>query len=81
MWDQLALKAASTGEIKSPEPGARPEDLLGCEGVTISQLRPAGKAKIGERLTDVVTEGDLIPKDARVKVVKVEGTRVVVTKV
>jgi membrane-bound serine protease (ClpP class) len=81
MWDQLARKAASTGEIKSPEPGARPEDLLGCEGVTISQLRPAGKAKIGERLTDVVTEGDLIPKDARVKVVKVEGTRVVVTKV
>ncbi|MBM3889814.1 MAG: hypothetical protein FJ388_11915 [Verrucomicrobia bacterium] len=81
MWDQLALKAASTGEIKTPEPGARPEDLLGQEGMTVSQLRPAGKAKIGERLADVVTEGDLIPKDARVKVVKVEGTRVVVAKV
>jgi membrane-bound serine protease (ClpP class) len=80
-WDQLALKAASTGEITSPTVDLQPQDLLGKEGVATSFLRPAGKAMFGDQLADVVTEGDLIPRDARVKVVKVEGNRVVVAKV
>jgi membrane-bound serine protease (ClpP class) len=80
-WDQLALKAASTGEITMPTVDLQPQDLQGREGVAVSCLRPAGKAMFGDQLADVVTEGDLIPKDARVKVVKIEGNRVVVTKV
>jgi membrane-bound serine protease (ClpP class) len=80
-WDQLALKATSAGEITAPSDDLQPQDLLGKEGVAISFLRPAGKAMFGGQLADVVTEGDLIPKDARVKVIKVEGNRVVVTKV
>ena len=80
-WDQLALKATSAGEITAPTADLVPLDLLGKEGVAVSFLRPAGKAMIGGQLADVVTEGDLIPKDSRVKVVKVEGNRVVVTKV
>ncbi|MBI5686474.1 MAG: hypothetical protein HZC54_15485 [Verrucomicrobia bacterium] len=80
-WDQLALKATSAGEITAPTTDLQPQDFLGKEGVAVSFLRPAGKAMIGNQLADVVTEGDLIPKDSRVKVVKVEGNRVVVTKV
>lgn len=80
-WDQLALKAASTGEITAPTVDLKPQDLFGKEGVAVSFLRPAGKAMFGDQLADVVTEGDLIPKDARVKVVKIEGNRVVVMKV
>jgi membrane-bound serine protease (ClpP class) len=80
-WDQLALKATSTGEITAPTVDLQPQDLFGKEGVAVSFLRPAGKAMFGDQLADVVTEGDLIPKDARVKVVKIEGNRVVVTKV
>ena len=62
-WDQLALKATSAGEITAPTDDMRALDLLGKEGVAVSFLRPAGKAMFGGQLADVVTEGDLIPKD------------------
>ena len=42
-------------------------------------LRPAGKARFGERDIDVVTEGEFIEKDARVKILAIKGNRVVVT--
>ena len=57
------------------------EELLGMEGVTLSLLRPAGQADIGGRRVDVVTEGEFIPKGVRVKVIKVEGFRIVVERV
>jgi membrane-bound serine protease (ClpP class) len=56
------------------------ESLLGMEGVTLSMLRPSGTAQIGDRRVDVVTEGEFIPKGTKVKVIKVEGFRVVVAR-
>jgi membrane-bound serine protease (ClpP class) len=54
------------------------EALLGKEGVALTMLRPAGTALIGEEKVSVVTEGDFIEKNTRIKVVEVEGYRVVV---
>ncbi|WP_299087784.1 nodulation protein NfeD [uncultured Metabacillus sp.] len=53
-------------------------DLLGLEGVAMTTLRPSGTAVIAEERIDVVTEGSYIAKGQRVKVVKVEGSRIVV---
>ncbi len=55
--------------------------LVGKEGVAQSELRPAGLALIDGKRVDVVTEGSLIPPAARVRVVAVEGNRVVVRRV
>lgn len=52
--------------------------LLGQEGIAQSKLRPAGIAEIGGRRIDVVSEGGFIEAGAAVKVMKVEGRRVVV---
>ncbi|MBS4173581.1 nodulation efficiency protein NfeD [Bacillus sp. FJAT-49736] len=53
-------------------------DLLGAIGKTMTPLRPAGTIDIhGERL-DVVTEGGFIEKGVEVKVIKVEGVRIIV---
>ena len=60
-----------TDDAGSPE-------LLGAEGVAQSELRPAGFALLNGRKVDVVAEGRLVPRGARVRVVKVEGRRVVV---
>ena len=57
------------------------DDLLGQEGVALTNLRPAGMASFGDRRVDVVSMGQMIGKDARVKVVEVKGNRVVVRKV
>ena len=56
-------------------------DLIGLEGKTLTQLRPSGTMKIGNERIDVVSEGAFIEKDACVKVIKVEGSRVVVRKI
>ena len=53
-------------------------DLLGREGRSLTVLRPAGTVRIGERKLSVVTEGEYIEKDQPVRVIKVEGSRIVV---
>ncbi len=63
--------SASTGEAKA---------LLGATGVAETNLRPSGKGRFGEKLVDVVTEGDLVEKGKRITIVEVQGSRVVVRK-
>lgn len=53
-------------------------DLIGQEGVTLTPLRPSGAALIGDERVDVVSESNFIGKNVNIKVVKVEGIRVVV---
>jgi membrane-bound ClpP family serine protease len=55
--------------------------LAGKTGRAVSDLRPAGFATIDGRRVDVVTEGGMIPHDAAVRVVKVDGNRVVVMRI
>ncbi|UCD58848.1 MAG: hypothetical protein JSV16_07000 [Candidatus Hydrogenedentota bacterium] len=54
------------------------ERYVGQEGTSLTHLRPAGIAKIGARRLDVVSEGTFIDKGKSLKVVAVEGNRVVV---
>jgi membrane-bound serine protease (ClpP class) len=50
-------------------------------GTAYTDLRPSGKATIGDQRIDVVTEGTMIDKDTPVRVVAVEGNRVVVREI
>ncbi len=50
----------------------------GATGSAKTMLRPSGKAEFGTHLFDVVTEGGFIEAGATVRVVLVEGARVVV---
>lgn len=52
--------------------------LTGREGIAVTPLRPSGTAEINQEMVDVVTEGGFIEKGKRVKVIRVEGTRVIV---
>jgi membrane-bound serine protease (ClpP class) len=56
-------------------------ELAGREGEALSDLRPGGYARINGRRVDVLTQGEMISAGARVRVVKVEGNRVVVAEV
>ncbi len=55
--------------------------LLGAIGMTATPLRPAGKVAFGDELVDVVTEGDFVEEGTRVRVIEIEGNRVVVKQV
>ena len=56
-------------------------DLYGLSGTAQSVLRPAGKAKIGDRLVNVISNGPYIPAGAPIEVVEVSGNRIVVREV
>lgn len=50
-------------------------------GTVYSTLRPGGKARIGEFLVDVVTEGTFVEEGETIRVLSVSGARVVVERV
>ena len=52
--------------------------LSGKRGITTTQLTPSGKARFGDEVVDVISDGDLIPKGAAVYVAEVLGSRVLV---
>ena len=54
---------------------------VGDEGITVTELRPAGKAKFGETDADVVSEGSFVESGERIAVVSVTGNRIVVKKI
>lgn len=56
-------------------------DLIGKTGVTFTALRPSGTVIIEDERLDVVSEGSFTAKDKKVKVVKVEGSRIVVREI
>lgn len=55
--------------------------LVGKFGKTISPLRPAGKAEINDEILDVVTRGEYVETNVPVKIIQVEGIRIVVKEV
>jgi membrane-bound serine protease (ClpP class) len=71
--------------LQSTEKGFRStsenlEDLKGRTGISLTTLRPSGKALIDGRKVNVVTEGVFLDRGSKIKVVMVEGNRVVVRK-
>uniref|UniRef100_UPI00403FB412 NfeD family protein n=1 Tax=Niallia sp. XMNu-256 TaxID=3082444 RepID=UPI00403FB412 len=53
-------------------------ELIGKKAYAMTDLRPSGTVTIGDERIDVVTEGGFIVKDTPVKIIKVEGSRIVV---
>ena len=58
----------------------RLEGLTGKSGVAMTDLRPSGIAMIDEKRINVVSEGGYIERDTNVKVVKIDGNKVLVIK-
>ena len=54
------------------------DNLVGQLGLTTTPLSPAGKARFGNHLVDVISTGDFIARDSQVVVAEVHGNRVVV---
>lgn len=53
-------------------------DLIGAEGIALTTLRPSGTAEINGKRVDVVTESEYVEKGKKLKVIAVEGIRIVV---
>ncbi|WP_236823179.1 NfeD family protein [Bhargavaea massiliensis] len=53
-------------------------ELIGRTARTVTPLRPSGTAELDGEYLDVVSEGRFIGRDQKVKITKVEGSRIVV---
>jgi membrane-bound serine protease (ClpP class) len=57
------------------------KELLGKEGIAYTTLRPGGTAVIDGRKVDVVADSEYLDKGTKIRVLRVEGIKVVVTAV
>jgi membrane-bound serine protease (ClpP class) len=57
------------------------ENMVGQTGVTESDLRPSGWITVKDKRIFVVSEGTFIDESAKVKIIKVDGNRVVVRQI
>ncbi|MBU0559243.1 MAG: nodulation protein NfeD [Bacteroidetes bacterium] len=78
IWNKLILStniATKSGYISS-EP--KISHLVGLTGKAITDLRPSGTITIDSKRYDVVTAGEYLEKGTEVKIIHVEGSKVVV---
>lgn len=80
LLSKLVLKDATTTEEGYVSNVNRIE-LLGKVGVTLTPLRPSGMILIDQEKVDVVSEGSYIDPGKKVRVIEVEGSRIVVREI
>lgn len=76
----LALRTSLSSKSGYSSFDEKSADYVGRHGMAITDLRPSGTAIIDEKRIDVVTRGDYIEKGSAIRVVDVEGSRIVVRK-
>ena len=57
------------------------DDLLGLEGIAYTPFRPSGNILIDDKKYDAISEGEFIQKDAKLKVILVNGNKIVVKEI
>ncbi len=57
------------------------DELVGKEGIALTTLRPSGTALIDDERVDVVSEGGYIEANEPVRVVRIEGIRIIVREI
>jgi membrane-bound ClpP family serine protease len=67
---------AGEKDMRAGDPRLR--ELAGMSGHALTALHPAGTADVGGRTVDVVTDGVYVDAGRALRVVRVEGSRVVV---
>lgn len=79
LWYRLASRTfvvtASEADFNPPGEFGR---FLGEEGVAVTNLHPTGIASVDGKRVDVVTRGEMVSKNTRIKIIEVQGNRVIV---
>ena len=80
LWKKIILTNTSSSEqgFVSSVDYSR---YLHKEGIVLTELRPSGSVKIDDDVLDVVSEGSYISKGEKIRVVKIEGMRIIVRKI
>lgn len=77
---RILLSQRVQGGVHDPDVEEERQRLIGREGQALTDLRPSGRGVIDGKRWDVVTDGSYINRNETFRVVRVEGTRIVVSK-
>ncbi len=77
-WQRFSLSTRQTSNSGYIGPKTDTEKYVGRIGISLTLLRPAGTGDFDGEYLDVVTEGGYIGKGTKIKVIAVEGTRIIV---
>lgn len=80
VFSRMALQTEITSTSADAPEVHMPKDLVSKRGVSITDLRPAGKVEIGGTTMDVTTRGEFIEKGEAICIIQVEGNRIVVSR-
>ncbi|MEO1525252.1 MAG: NfeD family protein [Planctomycetota bacterium] len=78
LFKHLIMETPDAVAIDEAEKMADYGWLLNQSGETTTPLRPSGKARFGDDIVQVVSDGAMVEKGVSVKVVEVQGAKVVV---
>ncbi len=74
-WNRLMLKDAIESKVNVIKEGTL---QVGDRGQTVSRLNPAGKARFGDELYEVHTQGDFLDEGKPVVITKLDGPKIIV---
>lgn len=72
----VSRTASGEESVKAQE--QQRQSRIGQTGTTISALRPGGKARFGDDIIDVMSQGELVAKGTAVRIIGFSGTEAVV---
>lgn len=78
MWSKIALKDRLTKEAGYTSLNKEFEQLVGREGVTLTDLRPVGTIQIEGKDYSAISNAQWIKKGTPITVVEVDGTKILV---
>ncbi len=75
IWGRFSLKSSINSKVNEGEVDSL---TVGTEGLTVSALRPVGKATLGEKMYEVKTQGEYLDSGSRVRVIKIIMNQIIV---
>jgi membrane-bound serine protease (ClpP class) len=77
-WIVLGKSNAPGPSLSAHNVGSPARVRVGEQGIATSILRPSGKAQFDGEIVDVITQGGFVEPGKPIRVVEIEGARVVV---
>ncbi len=75
IWEKFALKNSINSKFNE---GRLDELQVGEEGVTISSLRPMGKADFRDKIFEVTTLGNFMKSGTKIRIITIRDNKIVV---
>ena len=74
-WNKFALKESINSKVNQDK---TIQVQLGDIGISRSTLRPMGKGEFNNEILEVVSLGELVPSNSKIKVIKIEKRKIFV---